>query len=71
MAKRKTFIDRCLVGSVSDPDKEVDDAICEWHRSTTGTTLNEWLGMNEEEYKLFVEKPENLLAIIEARRFLA
>ncbi|MCG9874092.1 MAG: hypothetical protein MH321_04810 [Leptospiraceae bacterium] len=66
MPQSKTFIDLCLAGeSFLD---EIDDFIDIWHDSDSNLSLAEFLGMKNEEYALWVEKPEVLSYIIHARK---
>ena len=63
-----TFMDRAVRGDVTDPDKEVDDAIDAWHEGATCVPLWEFLGMSREEFDQFVTKPSSLRAMVEARK---
>lgn len=60
MSKRQTFMDRALSGEIEDPEEIVSNYIGEWHESATALPLHRWLGFTQEEYALFVEKPEFL-----------
>lgn len=68
MSERCTFVDLALSGEILDPDAEADDFVEKWHASSTTLSLAEWLGFRDEEYALFVEKPQFLRAILMARR---
>jgi hypothetical protein len=70
-SERRTFVDLALAGLIADPEEALDDYIAEWHESDTRLPLHEWLGLTQEQYALFVEKPEclrTLLASIERLR---
>lgn len=65
----KPFMERVLIGDVLDLS-EIDVDIERWHKSPTdGTEIFDWLGMSWPEYQLFVERPETLPLIIQARRY--
>lgn len=66
ISKSQTFIDLCLLGERFID--EIDDFIDEWHNSDNKQSLSEFLGMTNEEYALWVEKPEILSYIIHARK---
>ncbi len=62
------FMDRLLAGKVTDLD-EIDEDISRWHEHPNPTIeLHAWLGFTPEEYALFVERPEALRVIAQARR---
>lgn len=63
-----SFVGCYLAGSVTDPRKEIDDAIDAWHSGNSEMSLAAFLGMSDEEYERFVAKPETLLAILDARK---
>lgn len=58
------FMVRARQGELNDPFEEIDQAVSEWHDSTTQMSLSEWLGMTMEEYKIWVETPLRLEEII-------
>jgi hypothetical protein len=60
------FIGACISGKAS-PD-EIDRYVEAWHRDPAGTELNDFLGMTDEEYGLWVSEPDALTRIIVARR---
>lgn len=63
-----SFIDQCLNGDV-DPDA-IDDFIDAWHGGAGGDEeLYRYLGLAEDEYALWVERPESIHAILAAHRF--
>jgi hypothetical protein len=68
MSSHQPFILRALEGEVLDPVVEGFAAIDAWHDATTDLELHDWLGMTEDEYKLFAEKPESIRAILAARK---
>ena len=59
-----TYMDRAISGDATD----IDDAIDEWHNGLDPRPLHEYLGMTENEYKLWAQNPKCLQEIIEARR---
>jgi hypothetical protein len=65
----KKFMDRVMAGDVKDPDREIDDAITQWHDAYEELRdLHEYLGMTWDEYRLFVRTPQALRVIIAARQ---
>ena len=63
----KSFIEKCLEGSVLF--SEIHDYIEQWHESADiDVPLNEYLGMTQEEYDLFVKDEKNLGYIFYSRR---
>ena len=66
MSEHRTFVERALAGEISGLD--IDDEIERWHESAGGESLAAWLGMSDEEYQLFVEQPDALGLILNARR---
>ena len=60
-----TFVD--LVLSSRARPEGIDDFVDRWHEGRLLGTLAEALGMSEDEYALWVEKPDVLGLIIEAR----
>lgn len=61
-----TYIELCLQGEVDLED--IDDFVDRWHESDSTHSLPQYLGMNEEEYSVWVEKPAALPFILFARR---
>lgn len=63
----KSFIEKCLEGGVLF--SEIHDYIEQWHESADiDVPLNEYLGMTQEEYDLFVMDEKNLGYIFYSRR---
>lgn len=63
-----TFIERCLAGTARPED--IENWVDEWHdASGTSPSLAEFLGMTDEEYAVWVEKPDALPFILHAHRF--
>lgn len=56
----------CLSGEALS--EEIYDYIARWHRADTTMEVNEYLGMTDDEYLLWLEKPEMLNYIIFARK---
>lgn len=61
-----TFVELCLQGDALV--SEVDDYVEQWHDSSDGRSLPEFLGLTETEYALWVEQPNSLKTIIFARK---
>ncbi len=61
-----TFVDRCLAGDALLD--EIDDFVDFWHDSDQPGSLAEFLGFSDQEYALWVEKPESLRFIVAARK---
>lgn len=65
---RTTFVDACLAGSALLSD--IDDWVREWHtEDDVPDTLQEHLGLTDDEFKLWVEKPESLRFSVAAHRY--
>jgi hypothetical protein len=62
----ETFVDLCLSGQAFA--FEIDDFIDQWHKGTDRRALNDFLGFSEEEYAIWVERPEALNHILFARK---
>lgn len=68
MSKRKKpFIDLCLEGAADL--SEVDDYIESWHLSAEDIPIHEYLGMKQNEYAIWVEKPQAIRFILFSRRY--
>ena len=55
---KKSFIELCIGGDVSPSD--IDRFVREWHEGDSEKSLAEYLGMTDEEYASWVEKPDAL-----------
>jgi len=63
--KPLNFIERALAGEVLEPDKEIYDAVDAWHDDPDAElSLHAYLGMTDEEYALWLEKPALLRTIL-------
>jgi uncharacterized HAD superfamily protein len=64
------FIERCVLGEIEDPIKEISDYIDFWHdKDKTDIPLRSYLGMTEEEYGKYITKGDiYILYIIEVRK---
>jgi hypothetical protein len=62
-----SFMELCLVKDIDRSKIHIDDFVEEWHKSDSKLPLHKYLGLTEKEYKLWVEHPEMLEAIIDAR----
>ena len=60
-----TFLDMVFSGHAQPTD--IDDFIDRWHDGDDTRSLAASLGMSDDEYALWVEKPDTLGLIIEAR----
>lgn len=60
------FIDLCLQGEAMAT--EIDEFVDRWHESDSGESLPEYLGMTEQEYALWVERPTFLKLIMFSRK---
>ena len=60
-----TFIEKCLRGDES-PDA-IDDYVDQWHENALDQPLHAFLGMTREEYGTWVERPDTLLSLLNAR----
>jgi len=63
---QKSFMDLSLQGEAL-PD-QIDDFVDIWHEGGTGLKLSEFLGFTDDEYSLWVEKPNFLKYILGARK---
>jgi len=61
----KSFIEKVLAGKATA--ESIDNFIDQWHEGNGSETLPDYLGMTEDEYALWVETPEALDLIIQAR----
>lgn len=61
----KTFLEQVVAGEAQAAD--IDDFVDRWHDGDTSNPLAESLGMCDDEYALWVERPETLELIIRAR----
>jgi hypothetical protein len=60
-----TFIDLCVEGQVLP--EEINDYVDEWHESDSDESIYDYLGMSQQEYRLWVHDPDILPFIITAR----
>ncbi len=63
--KSRTFVDCVLSGDARDTD--IDDFIDQWTASRNGGSLASFLGFTDKEYALWVEEPEALQRILNAK----
>ena len=59
------FIAKCLTGAARID--EIDDYADLWHESDSSESLAQFLGLTDEEYALWVEKPDALPEILRVR----
>lgn len=60
----KTYVDSVLSGSTIWTD--IDDFIERWHEAEGTESIEDFLGMTEEDYSLLVEEPRSLRFILAA-----
>lgn len=60
------FIDKCLLGEALLDD--IDDYVQAWHENDIEMTIFDYLGMTQEEYRLWVEEDNMLRYIVKAHR---
>ena len=65
-SKRQDFVSLALAGKVMAD--EIDDYVDRWHDNPDNRPLHQYLGMEEEEYALWLSMPEALPIIITARK---
>lgn len=66
MTTEKNFMERAVRGDVGF---DIDDYVEAWHRGDGGDApISAFLGMSEDEYRLWVEWPNVLPYIVERRR---
>jgi hypothetical protein len=58
------FIGHCVEGKTFL--YEIDDYIATWHEGRTGKPVWKYLGMSQDEYKLWLEQPSSLRVIVAA-----
>ena len=63
----KSFIQMCLDGDALD--SEIDEFVRKWHASSSEETLQQFLGMTDEEYNAWVLDDSVLPLILKARRY--
>ena len=62
----ETFMEAALNGRTAWRD--IDDWVDRWHEGHGARELSDYLGMTEDEYSLWVERPSSLRSIVAARR---
>ena len=65
-SQRDSFVSLALAGEVMTD--EIDDYVDLWHANPAGLTLHEYLGMNADEYALWLDSPETLPWILTSRK---
>ncbi len=63
--KNMNFVSMCANGKLLLDD--IDDFIDEWHESDSDEEIYEYLGMSQQEYRLWVHDPDILSFIVTAR----
>lgn len=58
------FLSKAITNFTIDIQQLIDDEITAWHDSHSILPLNEFLGLTEEEFGLFIENSNNLYIIV-------
>ncbi|MEA4822251.1 MAG: hypothetical protein VB122_08525 [Erysipelotrichales bacterium] len=66
-SEKKTFIDLCLDGQADLSD--INDFVDAWHEGDDDRELNEYLGMSDDEYEMWIKNPTSIRHILYCRRF--
>jgi hypothetical protein len=66
MSKDRNFVSLALSGEALT--EEIDDYVDQWHNNPNGLSLHDYLGMNREEYALWLSSPDTLPLIIASRK---
>ena len=66
MSERRTFLSFALAGEVTTD--EIDNYIDQWHDNPIGLSLHDYLGMDREEFGLWLDSPDLLPLIITSRK---
>ncbi len=64
--KKRSFVEQCIAGQVAED--AIDELVDRWHAGDGDSDLAEYLGFTQEEYAVWVERPESLRSILDARR---
>ena len=64
--QRDDFVSLALAGEVMVD--EIDDFVDRWHDNPEGIALHEYLGMNRDEYSLWLTSPDTLALIVASRK---
>jgi hypothetical protein len=67
MSSDRNFVSLALSGEAMTD--EIDDYVDQWHDNPSGLSLHDYLGMNREEYGLWLSSPDTLPLIIASRKF--
>ncbi len=66
VAPQDNFVARCLRGEAFAHD--IESEVERWHTSTASLDLATFLGLSDDEYAIWVEKPAMLEVILMARK---
>ena len=66
MSERQSFLSLALSGKAMTD--EIDDYVDLWHEQPMGLSLHDYLGMNREEFNLWLDEPDMLPLIITSRK---
>ena len=66
MSKVRNFVSLALTGEALTD--EIDDYVDQWHDNPSGLSLHDYLGMNRDEYALWLSSPDALPLIIASRK---
>ena len=61
-----SFVDLCAAGKARADD--IDDYVDDWHANPRGRELHAFLGLNRDQYALWVRRPDAIDEIIKERR---
>ena len=65
-SRHDSFVSLALAGEAMTD--EIDDYVDMWHDDPAGMTLHEYLGMNVDEYALWLDSPDMLPLILTSRK---
>ncbi len=66
MSEHRTFLSLALAGEAMTD--EIDDYVDQWHEDPVGLSLHDYLGMDREEFGLWLDSPDMLPLIIASRK---
>jgi hypothetical protein len=66
MSSHRSFLSLALAGEAMTD--EIDDYVDRWHENPNGLSLHDYLGMDREEYGLWLSSPDTLPLIIASRK---
>jgi hypothetical protein len=66
MSDQPSFVSLAISGGAMVD--EIDDYVDRWHANPDGQALHDYLGMNRDEYALWLGSPDSLALIIASRK---